>query len=119
MFYSFFNVSLSFYTILFFFFSSRRRHTSWNCDWSSDVCSSDLGGLIGDAPPHPVEQQRQRHVVRRGELRHELPELEHEAERRPPQPGASGFAEGVKALPVEPHLAAVGYEDPGQAVQES
>src|SRR6266481_6988699 len=30
----------------FFFFSSRRRHTRWNCDWSSDVCSSDL---IADA----------------------------------------------------------------------
>src|SRR5438309_7575534 len=27
---------------VFFFFSSRRRHTRWNCDWSSDVCSSDL-----------------------------------------------------------------------------
>src|SRR5689334_23609569 len=26
----------------FFFFSSRRRHTRWNCDWNSDVCSSDL-----------------------------------------------------------------------------
>src|SRR5690625_1358539 len=26
-----------------FFFSSRRRHTSWPRDWSSDVCSSDLG----------------------------------------------------------------------------
>src|SRR5690625_6823452 len=26
----------------FFFFSSRRRHTSWPRDWSSDVCSSDL-----------------------------------------------------------------------------
>src|SRR6267143_4445484 len=25
-----------------FCFSSRRRHTRWNCDWSSDVCSSDL-----------------------------------------------------------------------------
>src|SRR5205085_6226709 len=25
-----------------FFFSSRRRHTSFDCDWSSDVCSSDL-----------------------------------------------------------------------------
>src|SRR5689334_24346849 len=25
-----------------FFFSSRRRHTRLNCDWSSDVCSSDL-----------------------------------------------------------------------------
>src|SRR5689334_20205174 len=24
------------------FLSSRRRHTRWNCDWSSDVCSSDL-----------------------------------------------------------------------------
>src|SRR6266571_5797817 len=27
---------------VFFFFSSRRRHTSLTCDWSSDVCSSDL-----------------------------------------------------------------------------
>src|SRR2546430_2763304 len=27
---------------LFFFFSSRRRHTRFDCDWSSDVCSSDL-----------------------------------------------------------------------------
>src|SRR5689334_25045972 len=27
-----------------FFISSRRRHTRWNCDWSSDVCSSDLPG---------------------------------------------------------------------------
>src|SRR6266487_6900156 len=26
----------------FFFFSSRRRHTRWTGDWSSDVCSSDL-----------------------------------------------------------------------------
>src|SRR5271168_4883399 len=30
---------------LFFFFSSRRRHTRSYGDWSSDVCSSDLGGL--------------------------------------------------------------------------
>src|SRR2546430_6809864 len=28
----------------FFFFSSRRRHTRFDCDWSSDVCSSDLCG---------------------------------------------------------------------------
>src|SRR2546430_9268889 len=31
-----------FYTNYFFFFSSRRRHTRFDCDWSSDVCSSDL-----------------------------------------------------------------------------
>src|SRR5690625_5744343 len=30
------------YTRCFFFFSSRRRHTRWPRDWSSDVCSSDL-----------------------------------------------------------------------------
>src|SRR2546426_3742281 len=29
----------------FFFFSSRRRHTRLQGDWSSDVCSSDLEGL--------------------------------------------------------------------------
>src|SRR5688572_32817910 len=28
--------------MLYFFFSSRRRHTRFDCDWSSDVCSSDL-----------------------------------------------------------------------------
>src|SRR5256885_17221263 len=33
-----------------FFFSSRRRHTRLQGDWSSDVCSSDLGGGgMGDA----------------------------------------------------------------------
>src|SRR2546427_2564158 len=29
-------------TALVLFFSSRRRHTRFDCDWSSDVCSSDL-----------------------------------------------------------------------------
>src|SRR2546422_3380251 len=29
--------------VVFFFFSSRRRHTRCSRDWSSDVCSSDLG----------------------------------------------------------------------------
>src|SRR5205085_5618673 len=28
-----------------FFFSSRRRHTRFDCDWSSDVCSSDLSAF--------------------------------------------------------------------------
>src|SRR6266478_9051628 len=30
--------------VVCFFFSSRRRHTRFDCDWSSDVCSSDLPG---------------------------------------------------------------------------
>src|SRR2546430_11225542 len=39
----------------FFFFSSRRRHTRFDCDWSSDVCSSDLllhGRILRSPIPH-------------------------------------------------------------------
>src|SRR6266478_2641143 len=35
----------------FFFFSSRRRHTRFDCDWSSDVCSSDLQRTIACGAP--------------------------------------------------------------------
>src|SRR5690606_40157868 len=37
-------------------FSGRRRHTSFSRDWSSDVCSSDLGSLPGPthAPSHRI-----------------------------------------------------------------
>src|SRR2546430_11695170 len=31
---------------MFVFFSSRRRHTRFDCDWSSDVCSSDLAAVL-------------------------------------------------------------------------
>src|SRR5690606_16841866 len=40
---------ISTYTVTFwylFFFSSRRRHTRFSRDWSSDVCSSDLSQLV-------------------------------------------------------------------------
>src|SRR5438309_6630711 len=40
-----------FFFFFFFFFSSRRRHTRWNCDWSSDVCSSDLRSSTDDDRP--------------------------------------------------------------------
>src|SRR5260221_1666110 len=36
------NSSICVLTLFLFFFSSRRRHTRSLCDWSSDVCSSDL-----------------------------------------------------------------------------
>src|SRR5690606_25897437 len=45
---------------LFFFFSSRRRHTRFSRDWSSDVCSSDLnehGRLIAAIGTSWVIQQ--------------------------------------------------------------
>src|ERR1035437_10502276 len=41
--------------LLCFFFSSRRRHTRYWRDWSSDVCSSDLG-------LHGFRRQAERHI---------------------------------------------------------
>src|SRR6266480_6615804 len=44
-FFFFFFFLVIFFFFFFFFFSSRRRHTRLTCDWSSDVCSSDLGSV--------------------------------------------------------------------------
>src|SRR5688572_31123006 len=42
LFFFFFFILFLFFLFFFFFYSSRRRHTRFDCDWSSDVCSSDL-----------------------------------------------------------------------------
>src|SRR4030066_1816697 len=49
-------------SVFSFFFSSRRRHTRFKCDWSSDVCSSDLesnhqfwNDLLGAVQVHTPE----------------------------------------------------------------
>src|SRR5256886_4231991 len=50
-----------------FFFSSRRRHTRFDCDWSSDVCSSDLlegGHGRGDGLRHARVADEHRRGVR-------------------------------------------------------
>src|SRR2546421_6162053 len=43
---------------IFFFFSSRRRHTRSDRDWSSDVCSSDLRTHHSQQRVHPHSQER-------------------------------------------------------------
>src|SRR5690606_41012045 len=40
-----------------FFFSSRRRHTRFSRDWSSDVCSSDLAALVHRGDYMPIYAQ--------------------------------------------------------------
>src|SRR5688572_33462939 len=40
--------------MLVLFFASRRRHTMFDCDWSSDVCSSDLSVLARAAVSAPA-----------------------------------------------------------------
>src|SRR5258707_9472459 len=56
-------LQLNWLNVIFFFFSSRRRHTRYWRDWSSDVCSSDLHhvglGLLTPADVHHgLAQQR-------------------------------------------------------------
>src|SRR6267142_4798429 len=58
--------------MFFFFFSSRRRHTRLTCDWSSDVCSSDLGSVArsrrrqrATEPAHRTTASRRRSEERR------------------------------------------------------
>src|SRR5690606_41149362 len=46
-----------FFVFLCFFFSSRRRHTRFLRDWSSDVCSSDLRPRAAPLPTGPVHQR--------------------------------------------------------------
>src|SRR5438045_5213395 len=78
--------AINLFVSVIFFFSSRRRHTRCLSDWSSDVCSSDLGrprrrerrGLAGarstrkhprgGAGPHR-RRRRQAHARGRGEAR--------------------------------------------------
>src|SRR5690348_17427339 len=45
-----------------FFFSSRRRHTRWTGDWSSDVCSSDLGGSGLGKPLKLINEPLRKHI---------------------------------------------------------
>src|SRR2546430_4116867 len=61
-----------------FFFSSRRRHTRFDCDWSSDVCSSDLGqaargsraksGLTGGRARNQSERVHRAHAFVQAEV---------------------------------------------------
>src|SRR5689334_24856980 len=64
----------------FFFFSSRRRHTRWNCDWSSDVCSSTWA-VPGQALPARLRQAaRARDADARGGDRRDDRSEEHMSE---------------------------------------
>src|SRR6266700_6729602 len=65
--------------VVFFFFSSRRRHTRFSRDWSSDVCSSDLEcgcDLIHPhgAPPFMVQgRKREAEIVAAWEKKYKVP----------------------------------------------
>src|SRR5256885_5589341 len=52
--------------VYYFFFSSRRRHTRLQGDWSSDVCSSDLAdpNIAAGFRSHPLRRSRRQYLGR-------------------------------------------------------
>src|SRR5206468_7945905 len=79
--------------VLCFFFSSRRRHTRSDRDWSSDVCSSDLG-------------------------REEIETLENETDFVAAQLGARRVAQCREIVAVNQDFAARGLRQSADQVQE-
>src|SRR3712207_7482062 len=129
--------------MMLFFFSSRRRHTRYWRDWSSDVCSSDLGsrqahdlvderGLPGPVrPEQPVKApgldlqrdlvQRQQ-PVRVGLL--EAPDLERRdpsvgtAVHRAPNTSSAAFSpESIEPFIEESSVYSPARKSPGVAVR--
>src|SRR5207302_3844917 len=81
--------------VFFFFFSSRRRHTRFSRDWSSDVCSSDLGA--GDEEQIAVARLRDREAGRADEVA---------ARRRNDRAAAGGQGRAERKQPLHGQLPA-------------
>src|SRR6266511_4376396 len=102
---------------LFFFFSSRRRHTRFSRDWSSDVCSSDLRqlgedrivalGIVAGRPRPELRLDAAGPVLDRPPLGHRpIPLLELGAQLARPLAGAPALVE--QGVPCRFRLAQLG-----------
>src|SRR5207249_9350394 len=96
--------TLIFYT-LFFFFSSRRRHTRSKRDWSSDVCSSDL--IAGHADPQADQRGRRFDAPR-------VPARLHAPATQGERAGRGGLREGAPARSDRSEERRVGKEESGR-----
>src|SRR2546426_3051283 len=133
--------------MVFFFFSSRRRHTRLQGDWSSDVCSSDLGAALALAAGElsrlvlearaqadfrqelscllqrefllcSTDEKRHADVFRRGELHQQVMELVDEAEGAVAHLAALGLAQGEQRPAPDEHRAGARRVEPAQKVQQ-
>src|SRR2546427_12645732 len=82
--------------VFYFFFSSRRRHTRFDCDWSSDVCSSDLPWRAGPDKAH-LHQGRWLPEVSRG-LREQAGSRTSPEHSKSAAPPARGRRTSMRAL---------------------
>src|SRR2546426_3410502 len=77
--------------LVFFFFSSRRRHTRLQGDWSSDVCSSDLESPPFEGDRRPLETTPQRIGAAVGAAPGQIDELRDHAFPTSPPTSASSI----------------------------
>src|SRR5690606_40714575 len=75
---------------IYFFFSSRRRHTRCSRDWSSDVCSSDLAQLDVFAE---LLRRADQLLAEDAEYRRELADWTHDGGRADGVPASAGRSE--------------------------
>src|SRR6201996_3865374 len=92
----------------YFFFSSRRRHTRFDCDWSSDVCSSDLG-LDFSLSAEQEELKAAAADFARRELDHDLARRDDAGEFSPDAWRACAKF-GIQGLPVPVELGGAGAD---------
>src|SRR3972149_3480896 len=99
---------------LVIFFSSRIRHTRFGCDWSSDVCSSDLRGRVG--PGHRLgrggNSRAPQGGARRGEGRCRAGRVplslrNSHGQGRPGGPARPGRPGEARRVSREPHVTAI------------
>src|SRR6266571_1979517 len=90
----------------FFFFSSRRRHTSLTCDWSSDVCSSDLNKSLASLsrPANTIQTDSRSPSPSRGRRK--------EVKRPPARSQKDGLSRFFAEGSFEPHQLSNGREIP-------
>src|SRR2546430_4427654 len=96
------------YVSLLVFFSSRRRHTRFDCDWSSDVCSSDLWTRLvvwlAVTSPRPSRTPPASTTARVPNRSDSAPQ------RKPPRPMQSQLMSAAVEIPVrdQPIASAIG-----------
>src|SRR5687768_18413277 len=80
-----------------FFFSSRRRHTRCSRDWSSDVCSSDLGTEVAKLPADGKRIEASLHVTQGAYWLTDVKAIPRSEERRVGKEGSSSRSPGPRS----------------------
>src|SRR5690606_39737228 len=97
-----------------FFFSSRRRHTRFSRDWSSDVCSSDLRTILFDTGKSSIKEESAKVLADIIEILNEYPTAKFTVEGHTDSVGSEKLNQGLseaRALSVKDYLVQNGVDE--------